>query len=233
MKKVYYITKKNASKPVEGVELLELLEIVFTPDSKLSQKIKEAECLIFTSKNALFALEHFLPRQWQNLPCYVIGKGSKRALETLEGKAEFVASRAYGDSFGRELAKVLQGKKALFIHAKKVASNLAEILRKKRVWVLESVLYETKILTIPKQERQKIKPNSIVFFSAPSHIRAFLQNYSWKADYLALCIGKSTAKAAQEMLDKEAQIMLSPKVSIKDSLEFAKQLNKGENNGEN
>lgn len=233
MKKVYYITKKNADKPIVGVEYLELLEIVFTPDSELSAKIKEVECLIFTSKNALFALEHFLPGQWQNLPCYVIGEGSKKALESLGGKAEFVASCAYGDYFGEELAEILQGKKVLFIHAKKVASNLAEILKERGVWVLESVLYETKICVISKQERQKIEPDSIIFFSAPSHIKAFLQNYSWEADYLALCIGKSTAKAAQKLLGKEAQILLSPKVSIKNSLEFAKELSKGEKHGKN
>ncbi|EES89728.1 uroporphyrinogen-III synthase [Helicobacter canadensis] len=230
MRKVYYITKKNTNRLIKEVEYLELLEICFVEDSMLKQKIKEVECLLFTSKNAVFALEHFMPKEWQNLPCYVIGEGSKKALESLGGKVEFVASAAYGDLFGRELVEILRGKKVLFVRAKKVASNLVEILKKGGIVVLESILYETKILNISEDKKQSFKEDSIFFFSAPSSLRAFLQNYAWRESYLALCIGKSTAKVAEELLGKNAKISLSPKINIKDSLEFAKQLARENNN---
>lgn len=96
--------------------------------------------------------------------------------------------------------------------------------------MLESILYETKILNISEDKKQSFKEDSIFFFSAPSSLRAFLQNYAWRESYLALCIGKSTAKVAEELLGKNAKISLSPKINIKDSLEFAKQLARENNN---
>lgn len=230
MKRVYYITKKNTNKTIKAVEYLELLEICFIKDSALKQKIKEVDGLLFTSKNAVFALEHFAPKECQNLPCYVIGEGSKKVLESFGGKVEFVASTAYGDLFGKELVEILQEKKVLFIRAKKVASNLVEILRNGGILVSESILYETKILSIPEVDKQRISDDSIFFFSAPSSLKAFLKNYAWRDSYLALCIGKSTAKVAKELLGEKAKILLSPKIDIENSLEFAKELAMENNN---
>lgn len=230
MKRVYYITKKNTNKTIKAVEYLELLEICFIEDSALKQKIKEVDGLLFTSKNAVFALEHFASKEWQNLPCYVIGEGSKKVLESFGGKVEFVASTAYGDLFGKELVEILQEKKVLFIRAKKVASNLVEILRNGGILVSESILYETKILSIPEVDKQRISDDSIFFFSAPSSLKAFLKNYVWRDSYLALCIGKSTAKVAKELLGEKAKILLSPKIDIENSLEFAKELAMENNN---
>ena len=78
MKKVYYITKKNSNKTMRDIQYLELLEICFIQDDCLLEKIKKSDCLIFTSKNAIFALEHFVPQIWKKLPCCVIGNGAKR-----------------------------------------------------------------------------------------------------------------------------------------------------------
>lgn len=226
MKKVYYITKKNSNKTMQGIQYLELLEICFIQDDCLLEKIRKSDCLIFTSKNAIFALEHFAPQIWKKLPCCVIGNGSKKALESFGIKAEFVAKNPYGVSFGEELGEFLANKKPLFIRGQKVASNLLEILRNKEVFAIESILYQNKILKLSQKQREILKPkkDSIIFFSAPSSIKAFLKNFSWEDDYIALCIGKTTKNEAKKLLGENAEILLSPKVEIKSSLEFAKEI---------
>ena len=90
MKTVDYITKKKRNKTVKAIQYLELLEICFIKDDCLLEKIKKSDCLIFTSKNAIFALEHFAPQIWKKLPCCVRGNGSKNVLESFGIKAAFL-----------------------------------------------------------------------------------------------------------------------------------------------
>ena len=129
MKKVYYITKRNTATNLDSsISLLELLEIKQLQDKQLFLKSQQCNCLIFTSKNAIFALEENAGQKWHKIPCYVIGKGSNQTLEHFGVKAKFIGTQSYGNSFAMELQHQLKGKKPLFIRAKKIASSLVEIL---------------------------------------------------------------------------------------------------------
>ncbi|WP_104722213.1 uroporphyrinogen-III synthase [Helicobacter mesocricetorum] len=227
MKKIYYITKKNTSTHLDNsINLLELLEIKTLQDKQLLLKLQQCNCLIFTSKNAIFALEENAGDKWHKIPCYVIGKGSNQALEHLGIQAKFVGTQSYGDSFGAELQNQLKGKKPLFIRAKKIASSLVEILSVAQIYPLESILYETLPIKLNPTQKEKLKPkkNAILFLSAPSSLRAFLSNFQWQEDYTALCIGETTLKYAKKSLGEKAKILLSPDTNIHSSLEFAKTL---------
>ncbi|MDE5602348.1 MAG: uroporphyrinogen-III synthase [Helicobacter sp.] len=227
MKRIYYITKKNTSTNLDNsINLLELLEIKTLQDKQLLLKLQQCNCLIFTSKNAIFALEKNVGDKWHKIPCYVIGKGSNQALEYLGVRAEFIGTQSYGDSFGIELQNQLKGKKPLFIRAKKIASPLSKTLKAAQIYPLESILYETLPIILNPTQKEALKPQkgAILFFSAPSSVRAFLSNFQWQEDYTALCIGETTLKYAKKSLGEKTKILLSPHINIHYSLEFAKTL---------
>ncbi|AWI34778.1 uroporphyrinogen-III synthase [Helicobacter apodemus] len=227
MKKVYYITKRNTAANLDNsINLLELLEINKLQDKQLFLKLQQCNCLIFTSKNAIFALEENVGEKWHKIPCYVIGKGSNQTLEHFGVKAKFIGTQSYGDSFAMELQHQLKGKKPLFIRAKKIASSLVEILGDAQIHLLESILYETLPIKLSQTQKEKLMPqkDAILFFSAPSSVEAFLLNFQWQKDYTALCIGKTTLKYTKTSLGARAKILLSPHLSIHSSLEFAKTL---------
>lgn len=133
---------------------------------------------------------------------------------------------------------VLNNKKftaPLFLSAKIVASNLANILLENKINLKQIALYETSQITLNKEQKEELKPqkDSIIFFSAPSRVCAFLDNFEWDFSCTALCIGKTTQNAFLFEINKkyQAQILknpprtiLSPSANIKAALEFAKNL---------
>lgn len=223
MKKVYYITEMTTKQQQDEI-LLPLLETKILKDEALEDKLKKCDSLIFTSKNAILALES-LNQQWHNLPCYVLGKGSNRALKNLEIEAFYVGSEAYGESFAKAICAKLHNKNPLFIRGERVASNLSVILKNEGVNVTESIVYQTCILKLTQSQKAHLQPlpQSVIFFSAPSRIEAFLENFKWQEGNLALCIGKTTAKKLQEVMPNLKPI-IAPTTNIKECLAFAKTL---------
>ncbi|MCI5969080.1 uroporphyrinogen-III synthase [Helicobacter sp.] len=231
---VYYITKTNpnlAHLPfVQQIQILPLIILQTQFVENLQEKLQACDSLIFTSKNAVYALKEnleslkdsiALKQLWAQLPNFVIGQGSANALETLGLKADFIASRAYGDVFAQELIPLLRNKKPLFLRAKKIASNIPKILRENGIFLEEVIVYEN-ILNLLKNP-PKLQKDSIIIFSAPSHIKAFLRNFTWESSFCALCIGKSTSLAAKELLGDfcALKILQAPKPDSKSVLEFA------------
>ncbi|MDE5591744.1 MAG: uroporphyrinogen-III synthase [Helicobacter sp.] len=232
MKTIYYITytPKTPVSPIlesyKNIKTLDLLKLSILKDSNLLEKLKICDSLIFTSKNAIFALQKTLKDKWHDIPCYVIGNGSNQALKHFGIKAAFVGKGIQGDSFAKDLSNLLKEKNPLFIRAQKIASRLIEILQQANIPIEQSILYKSSIITLNQQEKNQLKPpkDSIIFFSAPSCIQAFLKNFSWQEDYIALCIGKTTLESAKNALGSKATLFLSPKANIKESLHFARHL---------
>lgn len=233
MKKIYYITKTDFQLDFalrENVAILPLIAIntIFTPEFK--DAVLKSDVLIFTSKNAILSSFEILQRlqdmhllkHWQNTLKAVLGQGSKEALEHLGFKASFTSTQAYGDIFANELVAYLRDKNPLFLRAKKIASHLPLILRESKIALQELVVYENMELKL--ENPPFLQQDSIIYFGAPSHIRAFLKNYEWDFSNIALCIGESTKKSAKELLGKEARILQSPKPNNKIALEFARSL---------
>ena len=147
--------------------------------------------LIFTSKNAVFAIESF-NKKWKQKPVYALAPQTAKAIKSLKGQLRFVGKSHYGDEFADELIKPLQDKKVLYLRAKNVASDLCGILNSKGVFCDEVIVYETTC----KQFDQKIvlPKNSIIIFSSPSTINCFFQNADWDPTYTAIAIGHTTAQ---------------------------------------
>ncbi|WP_297812575.1 uroporphyrinogen-III synthase [uncultured Helicobacter sp.] len=239
MRTIYYITKlppdlENFSRDLkESITILPLLEIQILLDFQILDKFQACDSLIFTSKNAIFALKKNLEslpnatetmRRWHNLPNFTLGSGCNETLKRLGLKSAFRASKAYGNEFAQELIPHLRGKKPLFVRAHKISSNFPQILENEGISLQQSILYETLPLQLKESQKKPLERDCVIFFSAPSHLRSFLLNYTWDSSFIALCIGKTTQKCALELLDKEAKILLSPEVSKKAALEFAKTL---------
>ncbi|WP_300669404.1 uroporphyrinogen-III synthase [Helicobacter sp. UBA3407] len=239
MRTIYYITKmppdlqRFGKELKESIIILPLLEIKTLLDCAVLEKFFSCDSLIFTSKNAIFALKKNLEslpnaveamQRWRNLPSFTLGSGCNEALKSLNLKPFFSASRAYGEEFARELIPHLQGKKPLFIRARKIASKLPQILASAGISLQQSILYETSPRQLQESQKEPLTRDCVIFFSAPSHIKAFLLNFAWDSSFIALCIGETTQKCARELLGAEAEILLSPKVSKEAALEFARTL---------
>ncbi|MDA3968915.1 uroporphyrinogen-III synthase [Helicobacter ibis] len=220
MKMVYYITKQDSSPYDSLATPLRLLDIQVIIDTRLEDKLLYCDSLIFTSKNSVLSLEAQINHtKWAKIPTYCLGNASKRELERLQIKPYYVSKSPYGDEFAFELVGILKNKNPLFIRAKKVASNLYETLRDNGINIVESVLYETSFVIL--EDKVKLDKNSVIFFSSPSGVEAFLFNYNWHSSYIALCIGKTTYEFAQSRLHN-ANIIISPSISIEESLKYAK-----------
>lgn len=148
--------------------------------------------LIFTSKNAVYAVDGF-NKKWKQKPAYVLAPQTAKAVKSLKGQLRFVGKSHYGNTFAEELFKPLHGKKVLYIRAKNVASDLSTTLIDKGIFCDEAVVYETSC----KQFDQKVilPENSIIIFSSPSTINCFLQNVDWDPSYTAIAIGHTTARS--------------------------------------
>lgn len=171
----------------EGVNNLPLIEINF-----LLQPIDffHVEALIFTSKNAVKALEKINP-SWKKLPAYCIGEGTAKEVKRLCGNVAYVATNSYGNDFASEIGQKLAYKKVLFLRAKTVLSNIEEILKSLHVKLISHIVYET---TCKQEKYEKPGKGAIIIFTSPSTVQCFFKQFSWDETYRAVCIGNVTAK---------------------------------------
>lgn len=197
---------------VEGVENIPLLGIEY-----ISQKVNlnKYDALLFTSKNAIYSLNSF-NSLWKTIPSYAIAPKTKQVIEEEGGLVEFVGATGHGNDFAQELKTVLKGKKALYVRAKKVVSNLVGILKDNNIDIDELITYQTKCNDC--KNSVNIPKNSIIIFSSPSTINCFFNCYEWDDSYKAIVIGKTTAS----YLPKEISYEISPTQSIDDCINLAK-----------
>lgn len=173
--------------PKKGVKHIKIIGISFLRP-KLTCKGYDA--IIFTSKNAVKALNK-LDFSWQKIPSFAIGKATANEIKKYGGKVEFISQNSYGDDFANEIKPLLKNKKILFPRAKKVVSNIKELLHP--LHVKELIVYKTKCLTC--KDIKKPPPKSTLIFTSPSSIKCFLKCFKWDKTYTPICIGKKTANA--------------------------------------
>ena len=184
----------------EGVKTLVLNEIKF---NKFSVNLAEFDALVLTSKNSVNALKfnQILPA---SLQIYSIGEGTSRAASEFGFAQIYTAKNAHGNDFAAEIAPLLQGKKMLFLRARETASGVGEILRSSGVNLTQIIAYENVFKSL--KEEQKPPKNSAIIFTAPSAVR----NFGWDESYKAVAIGLTTAK--------ELEIFTSPVVSAQQNI---------------
>lgn len=196
----------------EGVEHLPLFEIRF---ESILHEISSYDALVFTSKNAVKALER-LQLPWQQKECYAIGEGTAQTIVLSGGKLVFTCKDSYGDTFAHTLVPLLKGKKVCFPRAKEVSSSLFDILRTSGIAIDEYIVYETVCRSYPKE---KAPPKCAkLIFTSPSTVSCFLKNFEWDESYLAIAIGTKTADA----LPLHVKKWIAPQQSIASCVALAK-----------
>jgi uroporphyrinogen-III synthase len=165
------------------------------------------DALIFSSKNGILGAEN-IDKSWRDIPSYVISEQSAKLAKDLGSKLSFVSSSRHGDDFAHELIDELKGKKALYLRASEIVSDMLDILRENGIECDDEVVYENK----PKRYygRKILPKNSKIIFSSPSTIRYFLDVFSWDESYKAISIGKTTAKYFPEHIKP----IIADKVSL-------------------
>ena len=180
--------------PVKHAKNLPLIQI--TPIKK-EIDFSGFDALIFTSKNAIKAIEDINPN-WKKLPCYAISNKTAKVIKEYGGKVAFISEKKHGDAFAYELIDHLKNKKVLFLGAKKVVANLVEILNENGVTCVHEPIYETSC--VEYKEKITLPKNSIIVFSSPSTIECFFKNILWDESFQAISIGHTTAKFFPEYI---------------------------------
>ncbi len=197
----------------DGIKNIPLLKIQYLPKEI---DIKSYDALIFTSKNAIYAIDSFC-KDWKKIPSYAITSKTADIIKKLGGIIEFEGENGHGNEFALELVPYLKNKKVLFLRAKKVVSNLVNILQDKNINIHDIAVYETicneiKTTSLPK--------NSIIIFSSPSTVKYFFKQFLWDNSFKAISIGKTTANYLPNNIDS----YICEKTSIQECINLAKKL---------
>ncbi len=209
-KKIYILSDKI----VEGAKNLNLLKINYI---SIDIDLSKYDSLIFTSKNGVESFSK-LNLNWKGIDSYAISKVTANALKNLNSNLIYDGISGHGDNFAKELLSYLKNKKPLYIRAKKVVSNLTNILNENGILCDEVITYET--VCSDTQGIENFEKNSIFIFSSPSTIKCFFNNYKWDDSYTAISIGKTTSS----YLPEDIKVIISKTQTIESCVDIAKTL---------
>ncbi|NPA10670.1 MAG: uroporphyrinogen-III synthase [Epsilonproteobacteria bacterium] len=173
----------------EGVKNYPVIKIDFlTPEVSF----EGIDYLIFTSKNGVRAIDR-INDMWKNIPALAIGKATANEIKARGGKVEYIAKKAYGDEFAKEINQKYSNKKFLFLRAKKIISDIAGAFKDSSNTLIEKIVYETKC----NKPDAYIKKPAFVIFSSPSTVECFIENEDME-NIIPIAIGKKTLKALKD-----------------------------------
>ena len=198
----------------ESVEKISLCDIKF---NKFNIDLSEFDALIVTSKNGINSLK-FNSIILADILVFAIGKATALSCKEFGFTQIYEAQNSHGREFGAEILEKLYGKRVLFIKAKETISNLDIYFNQNGIDI--SVIDGYENLILKKDISSKPKSNSILIFTSPINVRAFIQNLGWDDSYKAVAIGKATAQALNPYTDP----IISKSQTIKDCVELAKSL---------
>ena len=198
----------------ESVEQISLCDIKF---NKFNIDLSEFDALIVTSKNGINSLK-FNSITLADILVFAIGKATALSCREFGFTQIYEAQNSHGSEFGAEILEKLYGKKVLFIKAKETISNLDIYFNQNGIDI--SVIDGYENLILKKDISSKPKSNSILIFTSPINVRAFIQNLGWDDSYKAVAIGKATAQALNPYTDP----IISKSQTIKGCVELAKSL---------
>ncbi|WP_096026512.1 uroporphyrinogen-III synthase [Campylobacter lanienae] len=198
----------------ESVEKISLCDIKF---NKFNIDLSEFDALIVTSKNGINSLK-FNSIILADILVFAIGKATALSCKEFGFTQIYEAQNSHGSEFGAEILEKLYGKRVLFIKAKETISNLDIYFNQNGIDI--SVIDGYENLILKKDISSKPKSNSILIFTSPINVRAFIQNLGWDDSYKAVAIGKATAQALNPYTDP----IISKSQTIKDCVELAKSL---------
>lgn len=209
---IYLIS--NTAFDDKSVRQLELCRVKF---NTFSVDLSTFDALIITSKNSINSLK-FNSIAVADILVFAIGKASALACREFGFSMVYQAQNSHGSEFGAEIIEKLRDKKVLFIKARETVSNLDIFFSQNGIDITTIVGYENEILQNVNAPRPE--SGSIIIFTSPLNVRAFLQNFGWDSSYQAIAIGKATAKA----LALHTSPIISDTQSLKNCVEIAKSL---------
>jgi len=180
-----YILSDKKVKWAKNLPMFEIKPI------KQDVDFSQYDALIFTSKNAIYALDAF-DKTWKKKPAYVIASQTAKIVKHLGGNLKFVGKEKHGNEFALEIVKKFKHEKVLYIRASKIVSDFVEILNTNGVTCDELVVYQTVCKEFEKPI--KLPKNSTIIFSSPSTIECFFKNVAWDESFKAISIGHTTAR---------------------------------------
>jgi len=191
-------------------------EVVNLPVIEIEYKNIEVDLnvdyLLFTSKNGVIGLDK-ISNKWKNIPAICIGNPTADKVKELGGKVEYIAKNSYGDELAKEIIQNFEPSKIFFPRAKKVLSNIVQVLKQNSFIVIDKIIYETKC-----KKLDFIPKEGVFIFTSPSTIKCFLSQTKWKSTYKAVAIGTKTASFF------DGDIIISDIQSIENCIKIAKKL---------
>lgn len=176
------------SKQFDGVLNIVLNKIIY---KNFNINLKEYDCLIITSKNALKSLKKTKSHIDYDINLYAVGEQSAKYAEKMGFKNIKFPSQAYGKNLLNEYLEEFRGKKCLYLRAKKITSKLDEELLKQNINLTQIIAYEN--LSIKPSITSLSNQANIFVFSAPSTLENFLKYFKFKDNDKVVVIGQSTA----------------------------------------
>lgn len=212
MKQIYLCSNTKFDDP--DIINLNLLQIKF---NKFSLNLNKFDALIVTSKNSINSLK-FNQISPFNIEIFAIGEATKNACLDFGFSNISTPISNHGDEFIKEILPQLKSKNILFLRAKETSSNISEILRENSIKFTQIIAYENEIL--PTKPNLIIAQNSVIIFTSPKNLEAFIKHFGFRNDLKAVCIGKTTALA----LENYATAIISPKQDLAQCIKIAKSL---------
>ena len=164
-----------------------------------SDKIKDYDIIIFTSKKAIFALKN--DKSWINKIIYTVGEKTKEIALKQGAKNVYSAKKSSSYDLCTEIKDKIIGKKVLYIRAKKVLFDIKEYMQD-ICFFDEMIVYES----IFTKADFVLEKGSVVIFSSPSIIESFIRFYDI-VDFKIVVIGKKTAEALRK-IDKNIEYIM-------------------------
>ena len=176
--------------------------------------LNKYDALIFTSKNAIYAIDSF-NQDYKNIPSYLIAQKTANILKQKNGNIAYISNSKNGDDFANDIIKKLKDKKVLYIRAKKVVSDLQNILNNNNINCNSLIAYET--VCTKDENIEVLNKNAKIIFTSPSSVKCFFSKYKWDKSYIAITIGNTTAS----YLPKDIKYFVSKDTSIDECILLA------------
>jgi uroporphyrinogen-III synthase len=205
-----YLTSPKSFKETQFLPMIEFITLAKKID------FNEIDTLLFTSKQAV-AVTDSIDKRWKQFDSIAIGPATKKEILQRKGRVIFQPKEYYGKSLAKDILKIFQNRKILYLRPKKIIFDTKNFLTSQGVFLKEQIIYETKCKTYSKTS--KPPRDSIIVFTSPSTIECFLKNFGWDETYKAVVIGKST----QKHLPKEANFKVANTPSISACIQKAKE----------
>ena len=196
-----------------GVDHIPILQVDYLQPSI---DFSSYDYIIATSKEVFTALDKI--GSWKHLPVLAISDSTAQVALKMGAKILDVAD-GYGRDVVSQIKQRYSGLKALYPHAKVVAFDIEDALKKSDVFIHGFSVYET---SCTQAKLPTLPIDAICIFTSPSSVQCFQKSYAFVPTYQVVCIGETTAS----QLPEGVNYLISETTSVPSTIERAKSLGK-------